>query len=70
MKEIEGTLAVSSDGTEHFIPDWLWSVIDEIAETYKLVCTAKYIRKPKAYSVYEAWKKLDKKERERTNEPD
>lgn len=65
MKEIEipGSWAVMNDDKAHFVPDWLLPVIDDIEQTYEFAITADYIRKPKAYALYEAWKKVDKEER-------
>ena len=63
MKEIEGGYAIFGDGKVHWIPDDLIPVIDALAEQYKITVTLPYVRKKKAYTLYQVWKEVDRKEK-------
>lgn len=63
MIDIIGTNAILGDGKEHWIPDDLIPIIDALAEQYKITVTLPYVRKKKAYTLYQVWKEVDKKEK-------
>ena len=63
MIEISGTTVFLGDEKEHWIPDDLIHVIDALAEQYKITVTLPYVRKRKAYTLYQVWKEVDRKEK-------
>lgn len=63
MIDIVGTNAILGDKIVHWIPDDLIPVIDALAEQYKITVTLPYVRKKKAYTLYQVWKEVDRKEK-------
>lgn len=63
MIEIEGTTVFLGDEKGHWIPDDLIPIIDALAEEYRIAVTLPYVRKKKAYTLYQVWKEVDRKEK-------
>ena len=63
MIDITGTYEILGDYKVHFIPDDLIPIIDALAEQYKITVTLPNVKKKKAYTLYQVWKEVDKKEK-------
>ena len=65
MPKIEGLFFEEDDGKIHFVTDELMDVLNDIVNEYAKAKDNLYVNKPKAYALYQVWKKYDAKEKKR-----